>query len=158
MKLTKEDELLLEQYGRTASAKSNKLIYGNALLVSLTPICNFFFVSSKLLSAYLISLAYTNSKSPLMERWATIRRYQKRKKMICKIRQKTKDVADYESTTFSIFYINAIFILIALISSTVYFVDLLSSYPGYVFWSQSNSVFGNAAVVMPEVSDHFYLT
>lgn len=36
------------------------------------------------------------------------------------IRQKTKDVSDYESTTFSIFYINAIFILILMISSTIF--------------------------------------
>lgn len=39
MKLTKEEEILLEQYGRTPSNKSKKLIYGNALLVASAPIC-----------------------------------------------------------------------------------------------------------------------
>lgn len=41
MKLTREEEILLERYGKVSSTKSNKLIYGNALLVTLTPICEF---------------------------------------------------------------------------------------------------------------------
>ncbi|BHF71343.1 SWI/SNF and RSC complex subunit Ssr3 [Sparganum proliferum] len=159
MKLTKEDELLLEQYGRTASAKSNKLIYGNALLVSLTPIWLYWrihemdlipnlilFAIFTAVSTYLISLAYTNSKGPLMERIAVIRtdaitqevtkkvgndKKVSKKEKDDMIRQKTKDVADYESTTFSIFYINAIFILIALISSTV--LHQLSDQMNYAF-------------------------
>ncbi|VDD74031.1 unnamed protein product [Mesocestoides corti] len=128
MKITKEEELLLEQYGRTPSNKSNKLIYVNALLVSLTPIWLYWRIHEMELiphlilfsiftglATYLISCAYTNSKAPLMER----------------IRQKTKDVADYESTTFSIFYINAIFILIVMITSTI--LHQLSDPVNYAF-------------------------
>lgn len=43
MKLTKEEELLLEQYGRASSNKSTKIIYGNALMVAAAPICESLF-------------------------------------------------------------------------------------------------------------------
>uniref|UniRef100_A0A5K3ELF1 Translocon-associated protein subunit gamma n=1 Tax=Mesocestoides corti TaxID=53468 RepID=A0A5K3ELF1_MESCO len=159
MKITKEEELLLEQYGRTPSNKSNKLIYVNALLVSLTPIWLYWRIHEMELiphlilfsiftglATYLISCAYTNSKAPLMERIAIIRtdaitqeilkqlgndKKSSKKDRDDMIRQKTKDVADYESTTFSIFYINAIFILIVMITSTI--LHQLSDPVNYAF-------------------------
>ena len=56
-KLTKEEELLLQDFSRNVSTKSNALFYGNAFIVSAIPICKsinlfmckifFFFTSSK---------------------------------------------------------------------------------------------------------------
>ncbi|VDK20013.1 unnamed protein product [Taenia asiatica] len=159
LKLTKEEEILLEQYGRTPSNKSKKLIYGNALLVASAPIWLYwrihemdFFPNAILfclftaLVTYLISCAYSNSKSQLMERIAFIRtdaiaqeiskqlgndKKVSKKEKDDLIQQKTKDVADYESTTFSIFYINAIFILILMITSTI--LHQLSNPMNYAF-------------------------
>ena len=39
--LSKEEELLLKGYGKDVSAKSSALFYGNALIVSAVPICNY---------------------------------------------------------------------------------------------------------------------
>ncbi|KAM7535663.1 hypothetical protein Aperf_G00000102904 [Anoplocephala perfoliata] len=159
MKLTKEEELLLEQYGRTSSNKSTKVIYGNALMIAAAPIWLYWrihemdfvpyavlFAVFTAITTYLISIAYSNSKGPLMERIALIRtdainqevtkEIGNDKKISKKdkddmVRQKTKDVADYESTMFSIFYINAIFILILMITSTV--LHQLSNPVNYAF-------------------------
>lgn len=38
-KLTREEELLLQDFSRNVSAKSSALFYGIALIVSLVPIC-----------------------------------------------------------------------------------------------------------------------
>ena len=37
--LSKEEELLLQDFSRNVSTKSNALFYGNALIVSAIPIC-----------------------------------------------------------------------------------------------------------------------
>ncbi|VDL43246.1 unnamed protein product [Hymenolepis diminuta] len=146
-KFTKEEEMLLEQYGRTSSNKSMKIIYGNALMIAAAPIWLYWrihemdfapyailFAIFTGLATYLISIAYNNSRGPLMERIAIIRadainqeitKQVGNDKKISKkdkddmVRQKTRDVADYESTMFSIFYINAIFIVILMITSTI---------------------------------------
>jgi len=39
--LTKEEELLLQDFSRNVSTKSSALFYGNALIVSAIPICKF---------------------------------------------------------------------------------------------------------------------
>jgi len=39
--LSKEEELLLQDFSRNVSTKSNALFYGNALIVSAVPICKF---------------------------------------------------------------------------------------------------------------------
>ncbi|TNN04980.1 Translocon-associated protein subunit gamma isoform 2, partial [Schistosoma japonicum] len=92
------------------------------------------FAIISLASTFLMSLAYKNSKAPLMERIA-IRRTEaitkevnseacKDKKLSKKnrediVRERTKKVADYESTTFSIFYNNCLFLLLLLLLSAV---------------------------------------
>ena len=38
-KLTKQEELLLQDFSRNVSTKSSALFYGNALIVSAIPIC-----------------------------------------------------------------------------------------------------------------------
>jgi translocon-associated protein subunit gamma len=39
--LSKEEELLLQDFSRNVSTKSNALFYGNAFIVSAIPICKF---------------------------------------------------------------------------------------------------------------------
>lgn len=40
-KLTKKEELLLQDFSRNVSTKSSALFYGNAFIVSAIPICKF---------------------------------------------------------------------------------------------------------------------
>lgn len=40
---TKEEELLLQDFSRNVSTKSNALFYGNAFIVSAIPICEYWF-------------------------------------------------------------------------------------------------------------------
>lgn len=40
-KLSREEELLLQDFSRNVSTKSSALFYGNALIVSAIPICEF---------------------------------------------------------------------------------------------------------------------
>ena len=40
-KLSREEELLLQDFSRNVSTKSSALFYGNALIVSAIPICKF---------------------------------------------------------------------------------------------------------------------
>lgn len=40
---TKEEELLLQDFSRNVSTKSNALFYGNAFIISAVPICKFAF-------------------------------------------------------------------------------------------------------------------
>ena len=40
--LSKEEELLLQDFSRNVSTKSNALFYGNAFIVSAVPICKSF--------------------------------------------------------------------------------------------------------------------
>ncbi|KAG5453197.1 hypothetical protein CRM22_005321 [Opisthorchis felineus] len=162
VKITKEDELLLEMYSRAASKKSDHLIYGNAILISLIPIWLFWrihglaLVANSILyaivstaCAFLMSYAYTGAKAPLMERVAAKRSESiskelaaetgKDKKLTRKerddaVRERTREVADYESTTYSIFFNNCVYLLILLASSMVlqhfsahvnYFISML---------------------------------
>ncbi len=41
-KLTKEEELLLQDFSRNVTTKSSALFYGNAFIVSAVPICEFY--------------------------------------------------------------------------------------------------------------------
>ncbi|KAK4474875.1 hypothetical protein MN116_001987 [Schistosoma mekongi] len=158
VKITKEDERLLEEYSQAASKSSEKLVYVNAIMISSIPIWLFFgvhkmplvansilYVIISLASTFLMSLAYKNSKAPLMERFLlivlnncfriAIRRTEaitkevnseagKDRKLSKKnrediVRERTKKVADYESTTFSIFYNNCLFLFLLLLLSAV---------------------------------------
>lgn len=40
-KLTKEEELLLQDFSRNVTTKSSALFYGNAFIVSAVPICEY---------------------------------------------------------------------------------------------------------------------
>merc|ERR1712033_125720 len=103
--MSKEDELLLADFSRGVSAKSSALFYGNSLIVS----------------SWLLAYAYKNTKYLLKHKIAVKREAAVTKEMNAKladdkkISRKEKDerilwkkneVAEYESTTFSIFYNN----------------------------------------------------
>ena len=40
-KLTQEEEILLQDFSRTVSKKSQALFYGNALMVAVLPLCKY---------------------------------------------------------------------------------------------------------------------
>uniref|UniRef100_A0A1L8DUR7 Translocon-associated protein subunit gamma n=2 Tax=Nyssomyia neivai TaxID=330878 RepID=A0A1L8DUR7_9DIPT len=142
---TKEEELLLQDFSRNVSTKSSALFYGNALIVSAIPIWLFwrihmidlfssliFFVAVTGLTTYLIAMAYRNTKFSLKHKFAVKRedavtremtklladdKKLSRKDKDERILWKKNDVADYEATTFSIFYNNALFLAIVIFVS-----------------------------------------
>merc|ERR1712055_928403 len=82
-KLTQEEEVLLQDFSRTVSKKSQALFYGNALMVSLLPLWLFWkvhlmdpmtyaalFTGGTLVAAYLVAYAYKNLKFTLKHKIA----------------------------------------------------------------------------------------
>merc|ERR1712038_1583781 len=82
-KLTKEEELLLQDFSRNVSTKSSALFYGNAFVVSAIPLWLFWkihmmdiyqsaiiFSVMTLISTYLVALAYKNVKFVLKHKVA----------------------------------------------------------------------------------------
>uniref|UniRef100_A0A1B6MQ12 Translocon-associated protein subunit gamma n=1 Tax=Graphocephala atropunctata TaxID=36148 RepID=A0A1B6MQ12_9HEMI len=142
---TKEEELLIQDFSRNVSTKSSALFYGNAFIVSAIPIWLFWrihmidlytsflsFIVVTFGSTYLVALAYKNTKFVLKHKVAVKReeavtrevskKLAEDKKMSKKekderILWKKNEVADYEATTFSIFYNNALFLAIVIFSS-----------------------------------------
>lgn len=142
---TKEEELLLQDFSRNVSTKSSALFFGNALIVSAVPIWLFWRIhmvdiySSLLLftlvtaaSTYLLAMAYRNTKFVLKHKIAIKRqdavtndlskKLSEDKKMSRKEKEerilwKKNEVADYEATTFSIFYNNALFLALVIFAS-----------------------------------------
>jgi len=157
---TKEEELLLNDFSRNVSTKSSALFYGNGFIVSAIPIWLFwrihqidllsalvFFVLVTGVCTYLMAMAYRNTKFSLKHKVA-VRREDAVSREIAKqladdkkISRKEKDertlwkkneVADYEATTFAIFYNNALFLAIIIFVS---FFVLRSTSPlaNYIF-------------------------
>jgi translocon-associated protein subunit gamma len=142
---TREEELLLQDFSRNVSTKSNALFYGNAFIVSAIPIWLFWrihlmdiitsspiFLVVTLASTWLMAFAYRNTKFSLKHKVAVKReeavtlemnkRLADDKKMSKKekderILWKKNEVADYEATTFSIFYNNALFLALIIFAS-----------------------------------------
>merc|ERR1711996_151019 len=145
-KFSKEDELLPQDFSRGVTTKSSALFYGNALIVSSIPVwlywrvhnidpasSAFIFAAVILASTWLVAFAYRNTKHVLKHRVAVKREAAVTKDMNKeldsgdkKISRKEKDerilwkkneVAEYESTTFSIFYNNALLLAILIVCS-----------------------------------------
>jgi len=144
-KLSREEELLLQDFSRNVSTKSSALFYGNALIVSVIPIWLFWrihqmdpyqsaivFVLGTLASTYLVAMAYKNVKFILKHKVAVkredavaqevMKKLADDKKMTKKekderILWKKNEVADYEATTFSIFYNNALYLVLLIVVS-----------------------------------------
>ncbi|XP_061387286.1 translocon-associated protein subunit gamma [Musca vetustissima] len=142
---TKEEELLLQDFSRNVSTKSSALFYGNAFIISAIPIWLFwrvhnmdllssaiFFVLMTGASTYLMAMAYKNIKFQLKHKIAVRReaavtreinrqmgddKKVTRKEKEERILWKKNEVADYEATTYSIFYNNALFLAITIFIS-----------------------------------------
>lgn len=157
---TKEEELLLQDFSRNVSTKSSALFYGNAFIVSAIPIWLFwrihlidvysnlisFFVIT-LISTYALALAYKNTKFVLKHKIAVKREDAVAREMSKKLSEdkkmskkekderilwKKNEVADYEATTFSIFYNNALFLAIVILTS-FYILKTFSPAFNYIF-------------------------
>ncbi|KAM7310453.1 putative translocon-associated protein, gamma subunit [Ixodes scapularis] len=159
-KLTKEEELLLQDFSRNVSTKSSALFYGNAFIVSAIPIWLFWrihqmdlyqsaivFAVMTLLCTWLIAFAYKSVKFVLKHKVAPkredavsreiMKKLSDDKKMSKKekderILWKKNEVADYEATTFSIFYNNALFLTLIIVTS-FYILRAFSPMVNYVF-------------------------
>merc|ERR1712154_654710 len=144
-KITREEELLLEGFNKNVSTKSSALFYGNAFIVSAIPVWLYWRVHSidittyavifaigTLVSTWLLAFAYKNTKHLLKHKLAVKRESAVTKEMNKKladdkkISKKEKDerilwkkneVAEYEATTFSIFYNNSLFLALVIIAS-----------------------------------------
>ncbi|XP_002738005.1 translocon-associated protein subunit gamma-like [Saccoglossus kowalevskii] len=146
-KLTKEEELLLQDFSRNVSTKSSALFYGNAFIVSAIPIWVFWrihqmdlfqtgilFGLMTIISTWLVAFAYKNVKFVLKHKIALKREDAVSREVLKKLTdadnkkmsRKEKDerilwqkneVADYEATTFSIFYNNALYLFLIILAS-----------------------------------------
>merc|ERR1712035_78943 len=147
--LSKEEELLLQDFSRNVSTKSNALFYGNALIVSAVPIWLYwrihlmdplssspFFLVITILSTYLVSFAYKNTKFVLKHKVAIKREEAVNREISKKMAEDKKmnknEVADYEATTFSIFYNNAMFLAVV-ITLSFFFFKSFSPTMNYIF-------------------------
>merc|ERR1712029_261347 len=141
----KEDELLLQDFSRRVSTKSSALFYGNAFIVSSIPIWLYWRIHAidpassaivlaivTIVSTWLVAFAYRNTKHVLkhkvaIKREAAVTKDNKeldsgdkkisRKEKDERILWKKNEVAEYEATTFSIFYNNALFLAILIVCS-----------------------------------------
>ncbi|XP_055338288.1 translocon-associated protein subunit gamma-like [Paramacrobiotus metropolitanus] len=144
-KLTKEEELLLQDFSRHVSVRSSALFYGSGFVAALTPIWLFWrihhmdlsvywiaYILVSLGSAWLIAFAYKNTKFGLKHRIALKReegisrdinkQLQDDKKVTKKekderILWKKNEIADYEATTYSLFYNNLLFLFVTVVLS-----------------------------------------
>jgi translocon-associated protein subunit gamma len=144
-KLTKQEELMLQDFSRNVTTKSSALFYGNAFIVSAIPIWLFWrihqmdlypwiplFLGMTILSTYLVALAYKNVKFVLKHKVAQKRGDAVSKEVMKKVADDKKmskqekeerilwrknEVADFEATTFSIFYNNALFLVLIILAS-----------------------------------------
>ncbi|KAI2795782.1 hypothetical protein RDWZM_004584 [Blomia tropicalis] len=166
--LTREEELLLQDFSRNVSTKSSALFYGIAFVVSVVPLWIYWriyevdvlshaisFVIGTILNTWLIAFGYKNVKFVLKHKIA-----QKREDAVAKevlqsvastnMSKKEKDerilwkknvVSDYEATTYSIFYNNAIFYTLVILASFYLFRTFSPSF-NYLF-----SVVGSGAII-----------
>merc|ERR1711997_150289 len=144
-KMSKEEELLLEGFNKNVSTKSSALFYGNAFIVSSIPVWLywrihsidifsywFIFVAGTLVATWLLAFAYKNTKHILKDKIAVKRDAAVTKEMTKKLADdkkiskkemnerilwKKNEVAEYEATTFSIFYNNSLFLALIIFAS-----------------------------------------
>jgi translocon-associated protein subunit gamma len=143
--LSREEELLLQDFSRNVSTKSSALFYGNALIVSAIPMWLFWrihqmdlyqsaiiFLIGTIVSTYFVAMAYKNVKFILKHKIALKREDAVAKEMMKKLADdkrmtkkekdervlwKKNEVADYEATTFSIFYNNSLYLVLLIVAS-----------------------------------------
>ncbi|CAF0876067.1 unnamed protein product [Adineta ricciae] len=142
---SRDEDLLLQDFSRNVTTKSRALFSGNAAVVSAIPLWLFWrihqmdfssyfihFILGTIVSTYFLNLAYQNMKFILKHKIAQ-KREEAVNREISKIfasdksaNKKDKDdrvltrkneVADFEATTFSIFYNNAFYLVCLLVLS-----------------------------------------
>ncbi|KAI1283077.1 Translocon-associated protein subunit gamma [Halotydeus destructor] len=144
--LTREEELLLQDFSSNVSSKTSALFYGNSFILAVLPIwlfwrihnldvleAGFVYLVVTGLTTWLVAFAYKNSKFVLKHKIAQKREDAVTKEVMRqlnddkKLNKKEKDervlwmkneVADYEATTFAIFYNNALFLALLMVLST----------------------------------------
>jgi len=158
--LSKEEELLLQDFSRNVSTKSSALFYGNALIVSVIPLWLFWriqqmdplqswylWIVMTVVSMWLLTFGYKNVKfvlkhkiaqkrehavsNEIMKKFADDKRISKKEKDE-RILWKKNEVADYEATTFAIFYNNALFLALVIVLSFFVLSTLSSLNVNYV--------------------------
>merc|ERR1711879_1097831 len=135
---SKEDELLLQDFSKNVSTKSSALFYGNAFIVSAIPVWLFWrvhsmepvssaplFAAVTLVSTWLVAFAYRNTKHLNDDKKIS------RKEKDERIPWKKNEVAEYEATTFAIFYNNALFLSI-LVFASFYVLKTLGATLNYI--------------------------
>merc|ERR1712183_660368 len=98
LKITREEELLLEGFNKNVSTKSSALFYGNAFIVSSIPVWLywrihsidifsywFIFVAGTLVATWLLAFAYKNTKHILKDKIAVKREAAVTKEMTKKL-------------------------------------------------------------------------
>merc|ERR1711992_262430 len=148
---SKEDELLLQDFSKNVSTKSSALFYGNAFIVSAIPVWLFWrvhsmepvssaplFAAVTLVSTWLVAFAYRNTKHLLKHQVAVKREAAVTKEMSKQLnddkkisRKEKNEVAEYEATTFAIFYNNALFLSI-LVFASFYVLKTLGATLNYI--------------------------
>lgn len=169
VKLTKEEELLLQDFSRNVSKKSLIIFHFNALIVSAIPIWLYWrihmmeplssavlFILVTAIATYLVAMAYMNTKFVLKHKVAqkvedavsreVMKKLQNNKSMSKKekderILWKKNEVAESEATTFSLFYNNALFLMLVVVGSFLVFKSISPAY-NYVF-----STLGAAGII-----------
>uniref|UniRef100_A0A287CRX3 Translocon-associated protein subunit gamma n=1 Tax=Ictidomys tridecemlineatus TaxID=43179 RepID=A0A287CRX3_ICTTR len=128
-----EEDLLLQDFSRNLSAKSSALLYWRIWHMDLIQSAVLYSVMT-LVSTYLVAFAYKNVKFVLKHKVAQKRedavskevtrklseadnRKMSRKEKDERILWKKNEVADYEATTFSIFYNNTLFLVLVIVAS-----------------------------------------
>merc|ERR1712198_16955 len=169
VKFTKEEELLLQDFSRNVTKKGNVIFFLNAFIVSAIPIWLYWRIhmmeplSSAVIFAlvtgvatYLVAMAYKNTKFVLKHKVAqkiedsVARQVMDSLDADTKMSKKEKDervlwkkneVAESQSTTFSLFYNNALFLMLVVVGSFMVFRSFAPVY-NYVF-----STLGAAGII-----------
>ncbi|XP_027232600.2 translocon-associated protein subunit gamma [Penaeus vannamei] len=168
-KFTKEEELLLQDFSRSVSKKGNIIFFLNAFIVSAIPIwlywrihlmdpqsSAFIFALVTGIATYLVAMAYKNTKFILKHKVAqkieesvtrqVMSSLDADKKMSKKEKDervlwKKNEVAESQSTTFSLFYNNALFLMLVVVGSFMVFRSFAPAY-NYIF-----STLGAAGII-----------
>ncbi|UXI15250.1 Ski oncogene [Sarcoptes scabiei] len=166
--LTREEELLLQDFSCKISRKAMILFYGIALVVSVVPLWLYLriyqlelesywilFLIGSFANTWLVAFSYNNVKFVLKHKIAQKREDAVAREVLQSIHgqqmnKKEKDerilwkknvVADFEATTYSIFYNNAIYYSLVVLAS-FYLFRSMSPTINYIL-----SVVGSGAIV-----------
>jgi len=168
VKFTKEEELLLQDFSRNVTKKGNVIFFLNAFIVSaipiwlywrihmMEPLSSVIFALVTGIATYLVAMAYKNTKFVLKHKVAqkiedsVARQVMDSLDADTKMSKKEKDervlwkkneVAESQSTTFSLFYNNALFLMLVVVGSFMVFRSFAPVY-NYVF-----STLGAAGII-----------